>query len=670
MFRRYFHTTGSQLRPSIVEGFYPQRNPEEQGWLEKFYHSLAGSVSNLHVPVNKYNKIIREISAFSEEFQGLDEHALGTRTTEIRRGLHQYGLTRALTVEAFALVREVADRTLKMRHYDTQMIGAWIMVHGGLAEMETGEGKTLTATLAAATAALAGIPVHIVTVNDYLVTRDAEEMAPLYQKLGLSVGAVTGRMDGAVRRKGYASDITYCTNKLLAFDYLRDRMLMGSGQGKMRMQVEKMHATEMRSKRLFLRGLCYAIVDEADSVLIDEARTPLLISRKANSADEEMTYSQALEVAKKFRQREDFNVDRLDRTIHLTDKGCEYLDSFAGITAGGVWSGKRRREELVQQALAALHLYRRDHHYVVQNGKVLIVDQNTGRLMADRSWERGLHQMIELKENCEMSGRNEPLARMTYQRFFRRYLCLAGMTGTAREVQRELWSVYGLRVSRVAPHKPSQRRCHGHHVYRTKALKWNAVVTKTIHLHRRGQPVLLGTRSVADSELISSLLKDNDLSCQVLNARQDSLEAEIVAKAGGEGAITVATNMAGRGTDIPLGSGVVELGGLHVISTELNEAKRIDRQLFGRCGRQGDPGSYEEIFSLEDELLQPYLEKVFSRTFIRILGKSKVLAHFVGPAIMRLAQAAVEKHHVQIRKNLVHMDEQLGRLLAFSGRLE
>jgi preprotein translocase subunit SecA len=657
------------FRPGSVGGHYPERSKTSSNWLQTAAHSLTGIMKKGEVPFWKYQSITRGIHHFNQQLEGLDTVDLADKTNNLRRQLHQQGLTNDLIRQAFALVRETAGRTINMRHFDCQLMGGWIMIHGGFAEMETGEGKTLTATLAAATAALAGIPVHIITVNDYLVTRDAGQMGPIYQALGLSVGTVTSSMDSAARRSGYACDITYCTNKQLAFDYLRDRILLGNDQGRLRLQLEQLHDDNARSHRLFLRGLCFAIIDEADSVLIDEARTPLIISRQRDSAEEEQTYLQAMEFAKSLEKGVDFTVTREEHRVHLLERGSERL-SEAARQIGGIWSGSRRREELVSQALAARFLYLRDRQYLVQDGKVLIIDENTGRIMADRSWERGLHQMIEIKENCQVTGQREHVARLTYQRFFRRYLRLAGMSGTAREVRRELWSVYHLPVLKVPANRPCRRKEGGHRVYANQREKWEAVIFQIQVMQKLGRPVLVGTRSVGDSEQISELLNEKEVVHQVLNARQDTQEAEIVARAGTKSCITVATNMAGRGTDIPLETGVAELGGLHVICTERNEARRIDRQLYGRCGRQGDPGSYESILSLEDEILGSQPNDSILRGLTRLYSRDSATLQGLALLAMRLSQAARERRYRRARRDLLQTDEQLGRLLAFSGRME
>lgn len=669
MFNQLFSSPPSQLRPGLMAGHYPEKNEKDEGVAQKVIHSLHGKITPKKLSEKKISQLLNDIQTYSQGYEKMSEDELLDNLENIRVHLHQHGLTTALTRQAFALIREFAWRTLKMRHFDCQLIGGWIMVHGGLAEMETGEGKTFTATLAAAAAALAGIPVHVITVNDYLVARDAKLMAPLYRSLGLTVSAVTSDMDGSSRREAYSADITYCTNKQLAFDYLRDRILLGDDRGRLKLQLEHIHAAASRSSQLFLRGLCFAIVDEADSVLIDEARTPLIISREVDTSDEKEMYLEAIDLSETLEEGVDFSVNYIDRKVELSDSGREHLSEGAKIK-GGIWSGKRRREELISLALSAKYLFQRDHHYIVTDGKVSIVDENTGRIMADRSWEGGLHQLIELKEGCEITGRREHLARMTYQRFFKRYICLAGMSGTAMELRDELWSVYHLPVIKVATNKPNQRVNEGSIVYRNQNEKWIAVVHQLMFHREQGRPILVGTRSVADSEYLSKLLGEKSIPHQVLNARQDEREAEIVANAGQEAVITVATNMAGRGTDIPLGSGVAALGGLHVISAGINEARRIDRQLYGRCARQGDPGSYEAILALDDELLGIYLGKLSKKILYFMIGINNIFTQYLSISVQRLAQKSKENQHRAIRRNLLHLEKQLNKMLAFTGQME
>ncbi len=628
----------------MIGGGYPEREEPRDGTLQRLYATLEYYAGRLP-------RIRRPLARIVEATPPRPSLPL----TELRLRLRRDGFTEALVGEAFSHIRSSAERVLGMRHFDVQLVGGWAMLNGMLAEMETGEGKTLTATLAAATAALAGRAVHVITVNDYLASRDAEAMRPVYEALGLTVGCVVHGLEAQERRRRYACDIAYCSNKELTFDYLRDRITLG---GKPRPLADRIDALAggRRRESLLLRGLQFALVDEADSVLIDEARTPLILSAQAQRSGEEALYRQALELARGLAAG-DYRVE--DGRVELTPAGEDAL-AEAAQALGGLWNGPRRRERLVMQALSALHLFELDKQYLVRDGKVQIIDENTGRLMPDRSWEQGLHQLIELKEGVEVTGQRETLARISYQRFFRRYRHLAGMTGTATEVARELWSVYRLRVARIPTNRPVRRGIEPDRVYASVDEKWDAVVEAIRRSHLAGRPVLVGTRSVAASEQLARLLETARLPHQLLNARQDADEAAIVARAGERGRITVATNMAGRGTDIKLAPGVAEIGGLHVICTERHDSGRIDRQLFGRCGRQGDPGSCETFVSVADELVATHLK-----------GAGRLTPpQWAGRALIALAQWRAERAHSQMRRALLEMEDQLGDQLAFSGRGE
>jgi preprotein translocase subunit SecA len=658
------------MRPGLARGPYPQREDLRDGWLDRAAASLVGLVRQRILGRRPgHSRFLALIDREGRAFSSMTDAEIRACLPDLRRCLYSQGLEEALVARTFAIVREVAGRRLGMRPFDVQLLGGRVMLDGQVAEMETGEGKTLTATLPACTAALAGIPVHIVTVNDFLVLRDAAWMGPIYRFLGLTVGTITEGLSPQARREAYACDITYGTNKQVVFDYLKDRLMLGREFGQMQLQVEQLHAEHARSRRLLLRGLCFVIVDEADSVLIDEARTPLIISNAADTTQEEQVYAEAISIARQLEMGLDFSLRPRRHEVELTDRGKQRLCVLAE-PFGDVWMGARRREELARRALSALYLFHCDRHYIVRDRKVQIVDEYTGRVMADRSWERGLHQMIEAKEGLAITGQQETLARISYQRFFRRYLRVAGMTGTAREVGRELWSVYRLPVVSVPTHRKVRRHAVPEQVYRTAQDKWHAIVACVRDHQTARRPVLIGTRSVAASEHLSRMLHDAGLVHQVLNARQDQEEAEIVARAGEPGRITVATNMAGRGTDIKLMPGVTEAGGLHVVVSERHEARRIDRQLFGRCGRQGDPGSYQVFGSLEDELV---LQR-FRRGLLRVLGifgrGGRALPHWLGVWVVSRAQAAAERHHRRSRRQLLKADEQLADLLAFTGRGE
>ncbi len=649
---------------------YPEQIVDRPGWLDRAAQRLTAPIErSLAVRRALRTPIVDMVERAGKELKGKGLNELRRAAERLKATLRREGMRDELVAASFALVREVAGQTVGMRHFASQIRGGWILLNGMIAEMETGEGKTLTATLPACTAALAGFPVHVITVNDYLTARDAELMRPVYAALGLSVGVVVHGGDPTSRRAAYGCDIAYCTNKELTFDYLRDRIALGSHTNRVQLQVEKIAGTETRASRLVLRGLYFAIVDEADSVLVDEARTPLVIAGKGDSGGAREMYEGALRLAGRLTTGEDFILDTRERQAHFTEAGREKLEEWA-VALPGVWSGRRRREEIVGRALAALHLFERDKQYIVQDGKIQIIDESTGRVLPDRNWELGLHQMVEAKEGCELSDQQTSLARMTYQRFFQRYLHLAGMTGTAREIAGELWSTYRLPVVKVPTNRPVQRRDLGELVYVSEREKWNAIARRVRELNQQGRPVLIGTRSVAASELLSAILTTHGVSHRLLNARQDKEEAEVVAQAGKQGKVTVATNMAGRGTDIALGPGVVELGGLHVIASELHESRRVDRQLFGRCARQGDPGSFEAIVSAEDELLRTYLGPA-ARWASRHRGiTSRKLGQRLLQRLLRAAQQRAEHSHARLRRDLLKMDEQLGDMLAFSGRGE
>lgn len=643
----------SVLRLTLPPGAYPERVIEREGRLDRVAHQVQGIFVHLARRGQSWGRLVAAVAEEGRALDRITDSELRRRARALRSQLRSEGFQDDLVARAFALVREAADRTVRLRHYDVQVIGGAVLLGGAVAEMETGEGKTLTATLAASTAALAGLPVHIVTVNDYLAARDAEWMGPIYRALGLSVGLVVHGQGPEARRAAYACDVTYVTNKEIAFDYLRDRLVLRGRPSRLQLQLERLRGDDARMRKLLLRGLVYAIVDEADSVLVDEARVPLIISAPGADAPERRLYETALALATELGADRDFVVTGPERVVEFAEAGRERLAALAA-PKGGLWSGRRRREDLVRMALTALHLMQRDKHYLVRDGRVQIVDEFTGRTLPDRAWEQGLHQLVEAKEHCQITTRKEPLARISYQRFFRRYLRLAGMTGTAREAARELWTVYRLRVVRVPTNRPLHRQGLPVRVFSTTKEKWAAVVARIAQIHAHGRPILVGTRSVAASENLSELLHAAELPHVVLNARQDQHEADVVARAGQRGRITVATNMAGRGTDILLVPGVAELGGLHVLATERHEAGRIDRQLFGRGGRQGDPGTFELFASLEDELVTTYAR----------------WARPLGVFGLWLAQYAAERLHSRMRRDLLRYDEQLEAALAFSGRGE
>jgi preprotein translocase subunit SecA len=621
--------------------------------------AVAGRIGDLlsrrRFSIARFQKMLGEESAALDKLSLQD---VQSTLKELRYRLHREGLADRLVTRSFATIRTVSGHVLGKKHFPTQLLGGWIILNGNMAEMDTGEGKSLTATLPAATAALAGIPVHIVTTNEYLAARDAEEFAALYQALGLTVGVALESMGNEERRATYQCDVVYITNQQLVFDYLRDRLAAPGATGRLAMK----YGEPDRAGQLSLRGLCFSILDEADSVLVDEARTPLILSRDHQDETRERVYSTALEIADALELGKDFEIRGAD--INVTDHG---LDKILSLTADlpGLFSGMRHSHFLVKQALAARHLFQRDHHYLVRNNKVEIIDQNTGRVMSDRSWQNGLHQMVECKEGCPVTGQRETLASISYQRFFRRYLHLGGMSGTLRQVRGELRATYALGTFRVPTFHEGKRRHQGYTIYGREHDKWLALLGRVQEIHKTGQPVLVGTCSLYDSDLVGRLFSRRRLSHRILNARQDRSEAEIVADAGGRGKITVATNMAGRGTDIKLGKGVVELGGLHVVAAECNPEYRIDRQLFGRCARQGDPGSCEAILSFEDSLFVDFYPAWLLRW---LAARKKAVSGMLARLLVWLPQQANVSRYRQQRGDLLLQDEKLGQALAYSGR--
>lgn len=645
--------------------------------IERRPHAVENAVRSLTRGLTRFvrtrmirpERIVPLVRACESAMSTLNDRGLKDQGRQLGLKIRQEGFRDDLVAQSFALIREVAWRTLGLRHFDTQIMGGWVLLQGMIAEMETGEGKTLTATLAAGTAAIAGIPVHVICVNDYLTARDAEGMGPVYRALGLKVGCVTHEVPHESRQAAYQCDVVYCNNKEIAFDYLRDKLVLGDLTHPLRLQAEHLYSDRMREHRLLLRGLHFAIADEADSLLIDESRTPLIISGAAGGSEEEAFMREALSVADDLQEGEDYLIERNEGRVDLTDRGVTRIRELTTFL-GPLWRGTIRRNDMVRNALSARHLFHRDIHYLVCEGKVQIVDEYTGRLMPDRSWERGIHQLIEIKEGCEVTRHKESLARMTYQRFFKRYRHLCGMTGTAWEVNGELGQVYGLTVARIPTNRPLIRVRHPDRIMPTLQAKYQAVRDRVRELHQCGQPVLVGTRSVSVSEEISRLFAQDGLKHQVLNAKNDRDEAWIIARAGEYGNITIATNMAGRGTDIKLGPGVAERGGLHVILTERHETGRIDRQLIGRCARQGDPGSHESVLSLEDPILEGKRGRVLVWIIRKTLSPGSYLWTLAVKTAILLAQKRIEREHARMRHELLKMDEKVGTTLSFSGTRE
>lgn len=651
-----------------------ERYPQKLDWselplLERVWDWLVLHWTR-HVRLSARRQLgfVKRVGHFGEQFKALEEPELKKQLQSIRLGLRRDGVSDAQLAPAFALIREVSSRLSGLRHHDVQIRGGYVLVHGCITEMDTGEGKTLTATLAAIVMALAGRQVQVVTVNDYLAGRDAEEMKPLYDWFGLTTATVAEDAPREVREQAYRHPIVYCTGKTLVFDYLKDRLVLGQQLSQMGIRL-KDFIRNRPGGELLLPGLQFAIVDEIDSVLIDEARTPLIISASDENARHEEYYGHALELAKAMEPELDFMIDAR-KLVELTRRGRERLAELT-LDFSPLWHNQFRREESVIQALTALYNFVRDEHYIVRDDKVMIVDEHTGRIMPDRSWEKGLHQLIELKEEVPVTPPRITLAKISFQLFFRRYMGLAGMTGTGREVAAEMGHVYNLLSVRIPPHRTSQRVNQGRRVFASDGLKWEALVETIGQLQARGQPVLVGTRTINAADELARRLLQNEVEHQVLHANQDVEEALIVAEAGNPGRVTIATNMAGRGTDIKLGNQVDSLGGLHVILTELHDSARVDRQLVGRCARQGQPGSWEEMLSLDDELLQVLPSGVL-RGLRRALqyGPDNRVLQWVARRAYHLAQRKVERYHKRIRRSLLKAEFHTRRSLSFTGKSE
>ena len=590
--------------------------------------------------LKRLSSVVEAINALEPQMQALSDDELRAKTPYFQERLANGASLDDLLVEAFAVVREASRRTLGMRHFDVQLLGGIILHQGRIAEMKTGEGKTLVATLPVYLNALTGEGVHVVTVNDYLAQRDAEWMGTIYKFLGMSVGVIVHGLTPEERRAAYSCQITYGTNNEFGFDYLRDNMAVYPEQ-------------------IVQRGLNYAIVDEVDSILIDEARTPLIISGAAE--DSAQHYVRFAQIAPQLKRGRDYEVDEKARTISITEEGLSRVESLLGID--DLFDDAHfELNHYLNQALKAKEFFMRDRDYVVKDGEVIIVDEFTGRLMPGRRYSDGLHQSIEAKEGVAVLQESQTLASITYQNYFRMYKKLAGMTGTAKTEEEEFRKIYGLDVVVIPTNRPMIRRDYPDLVFKTREAKIRAIIKDIVERHHKGQPVLVGTISIEASEHLSRLLKREGIPHQVLNAKVHDKEAEIIKLAGQRGMVTIATNMAGRGTDIVLGEGVVELGGLHVIGTERHESRRIDNQLRGRSGRQGDPGSSQFYVSMEDDLMRLFGSDRIMGIMERLgWEEDQPIDH---PQISRAienAQKRVETRHFELRKQVLEYDDVLNK---------
>ena len=603
----------------------------------KLFQRLLGN--NTEHELKKMRPIVPQINDLEPKLTALSDSSLQEKTFEFKKRLAAGETLDDLLPEAFAVVREASRRVTGMRHFDVQLLGGIVLHRGDIAEMRTGEGKTLVATLPVYLNALTGKGVHVVTVNDYLATRDSEEMGQIYKFLGLSVGLIVHDLTYEQRRRAYNSDITYGTNNEFGFDYLRDNMVISKDQ-------------------MVQRPLNYCIVDEVDSILIDEARTPLIISGPGEKSTD--LYYTLANIIKTF-DKDDYTMDEKQKTIAPTDSGVAKVEKMMGIT--NMFDNEHLDlNHLVIQALRARFMMHRDKDYVVKNGEIVIVDEFTGRLMFGRRYSDGLHQSIEAKENVKVQGESKTLATITFQNYFRMYNKLAGMTGTAKTEEDEFNKIYKLDVYVIPTNKPAIRKDLPDVIYKTKNAKYRAVVREVKKRHATGQPILVGTTSISQSEIISQLLDKENIPHSVLNAKYHEKEAEIIKNAGQKGMVTIATNMAGRGTDIKLGKGVAELGGLMIIGTERHESRRIDNQLRGRAGRQGDPGTTQFFLSVEDDLMRIFGSDNISK-FMDKLGmeEDEPITHSMITKSIEKAQKKVESHNFEIRKYVLEYDDVMNQ---------
>lgn len=636
--------------------------------LDRVTHSLIGLSRRRPGILQKMHLEAEQIAEHSLTFKHVSDRRLRDRLDEFKalfRGQKE-GREEVLP-EAFAIMTEAAYRTLGLRPYPVQILGAMAMHKGYLAEMATGEGKTLTACLPSIIAGWSGRPCHVITVNDYLAGRDASEMKALYTYCGVTTGAVTSEMEPAERRKNYEQDVVYTTSKEILADFLRDRLKIGlCHQSPRRLLRQMRQAATTRHDDLVMRGLDTAIVDEADCILIDEAVTPLIISQSQENKALLQACRQAEEIARVFTLDDDYRAVIKYREVTLTDRGQEKIESLAA-SLPGIWCSSSRSEELVVQALTAREFYKRDKQYVVQDDKIVIVDEFTGRLMPNRTWRQGMHQAVEASEQLEMSDPSETLARLSFQRFFRFFRSLSGMTGTALEAAGEFWQIYRLPVMTIPNHRPCLRTLSPDQIFIDEEQKWLAIVADVEACHATGRPVLVGTRSVKMSEKLAAMLEIRGHTFNLLNAVHHQEEARIVAAAGAPGAMTISTNMAGRGTDIKLGRGVADQGGLHVIATERHESGRIDRQLFGRCARQGDPGSAQAFVSVSDELIQRFATPPVRKVISTAISSNAPGAQLVAKRAISRAQRNAERLAYRQRSGVLKMDTWLADALSFTG---
>ncbi|WP_432799677.1 DEAD/DEAH box helicase [Poriferisphaera sp. WC338] len=651
-----------QLAWELCRKWQPLKGDKEakkllQG-MDAYWDAGVARLVNWYPRTQVLMKKATKVLEISDGFRSLGEKPLKNKLENYRERYRRNKDDEVLQLEALAAVREASRRAVGMAHYQNQVACALAITRHCLAEMATGEGKTLTATMPAVLEGWRGQGVHVMTSNDYLASRDAEDMRAVYAYCGLTVGAVTQEMSPQDRTRAYGCDVTYATHQNVAADYLRDKLQMGEVKGLTGAILDRVRSGRRGSAdKLVMRGLAAAVIDEADSILIDESVTPLIISGDSSNGQESDAFLEARQMALRLEESIDYKVNERHQEVELTNQGREHIEHLCeGLK--GIWQSARMRGEWVTQALTAAHLFRKGEQYVIDDDKIVIVDESTGRLMADRTWRAGLHQAVEAKEGVTITGAKETLARISFQRFFRMYPRIGGMTGTGWEARHEMWQMYRLPTVKIPTNKPLQREQLPEQVYASSEKRWEAVADEIGRVHQTGRPVLAGTKSVEDSERLSELLSKRGIEHEVLNAIKHGEEAEIVKAAGGMGRVTVATNMAGRGTDIKLTDEVKAIGGLHVVSAERNESGRVDRQLYGRAGRQGDPGTAISFASHEDELLKRYGASRLAR-MVGLKGR--------GSRSLDRAQDRAQRRAQGQRRSVLKQDDWLRKNLGFAG---
>lgn len=654
---------GNLGRPGVTSGHYPEKQWTEPGWVERTWNGLQKRLGpQATEPPAAARQFVRRVTRAGAVLDCLPHNNLKAEIKTVRSLLHRRGLHVEGMAHSVALVRELAARILGARPADEQILSAWGLLAGRAVESEDTD-KTVTLSLAAATAALAGIPVHVITVNDYLVRRDAERLRPLYRALGLSVSHVIAGTDLPGRKISYQADITYVSHKQIAFDYLRDRLVSEGRRGRLQLQLDRLNENSERGRNLLLRGLCFALIDEADAVLIDDARQPLVISRNTDNPGSRQVYEKALELARKLNPGTDYEIDERASRVRLTSSG-QIRVGLMTEDLGGMWTGPARSQDLILQALTALQLFVRDRNYTVQNEKILVDDEAAKRMNISPAWQRGILQLLEMKEDLPHAGDRETLTRISYQELFHRYLRLGAISRTLCESRYELEKMYPLKVMKVAPRYRPKRRRGPTRLFPTARQKWEALADRIADLRKVGRPVIVGVGSIPAAELLSSILERRKLPHRVLTGSPMEDEEEYLQRAGESGMITLMGIQAGRGISIPLRPVEAKEDGLAVILAEAGDARRHDRQFIQRCGTAETQGDFEYFFSLEDDVVRLFAPR-WAVGGVRRFGWT---GSWVIRAFLRLTQRAAERHHAKLCLRLLDMDKQTNKVLAFSGR--